>query len=77
MNDALKQKLLDAIGKLMCYSQLQDEEIEQLLDFVERNLSDPNIYTYLMREDTSHTTAEAILERALSYQPIQLPDQSK
>jgi len=76
MNVETRTRVLDAIERLMRHSTLPDTEIVALLDFIERNVPDPDIYTYLMIEDTSSATPEGILERALAFVPIPMPDRS-
>lgn len=48
-----------------------------LIEFVERSVPDRDVYTYMLKKYVPGTTAEEILDRAMAYQPIRLPDRSE
>ncbi|NTF18101.1 hypothetical protein G6L37_06760 [Agrobacterium rubi] len=75
MEQDINEQLLATIRRLVTLDFEEDEMVE-LIEFVEKNVPDPNVYSYMLKHYVPGTTAEEILERALAYKPIQLPNGS-
>jgi len=76
MDAELKERVLDAIRKVMNNTCTNEENVE-LMNFIEQSVVDPSISDYIFWDFADNITPESILDRALAYQPIQLPDRSK
>ncbi|MNU42813.1 hypothetical protein D3C71_315810 [compost metagenome] len=75
MDAELREQLLTTIRRLITLD-FEEDEMVDLIEFVERNVPDPDIYTYMLKKYVPGTSAEEILDRAMSYKPIRLSDNS-
>lgn len=68
-----KEELVDLVKKLMNGKFRGDDEGSELMQMLERNVLHPRV-SDLIFWDERELTAEEIVEEALAYKPIQLPD---
>jgi hypothetical protein len=76
MDAELREQVLATIRRLITLD-FEEEEMVDLTEFVERNVPDPGVYTYMLKKYVPGTTVEEILDRAMAYQPIRPPDRSE
>lgn len=76
MDDQTREQLLEAIRRLIAGDYADAAEMERLMDFVEKSVPDPDFYEYMLHDYEEGTTPAEVLERALAYKLIGLPDQS-
>ena len=64
-----KDELIDLVRKIKAGAFITEEAEDEAVELLERNVPDPNVSNLIYWDDL---TAEEVVERALSYKPIQL-----
>lgn len=71
-----KSEIIKIVSKLYYGEDESEEECSELIDVLEQNISDPNLYDYIF-SGKYNLTPEEIVEKALSYKPIITPPPKK
>ena len=64
-----RDELIELVVTIKSVGDRTEEEIDQLIDQLERNVPHPEVSDLIYYDDL---TAEEIVDKALSYKPIQL-----
>ena len=67
-----REELIELVRRIM-NAEGTEEELDTWEETLEQNVTDPAVSDYIFYPDRD-MTAEEIVDRALSYKPIQLPD---
>ena len=76
MKKLLKHELIILVSKIVKGGYMDEEDLNEDLDLLLFNANDPEITNYIY-DIKYNLTPEEIVEKALSYKPIQLSDLSK
>lgn len=68
-----KEELIKIVERLQTADFSSDKEGRELMNLLERNVIHPEVSNLIFWNDTE-LTAEEIVEKALSYKPIPLPE---
>ncbi|MDN3693345.1 hypothetical protein QWZ06_14140 [Chryseobacterium tructae] len=73
MNQKLsREELIEIAKKIINMETETDEEEDDLLELFADNVPDPNVTDYFFETEWADLTAEEIVDKSLSYKPIQL-----
>lgn len=78
MNSSLnRDELIDLVRKIMDFEGIE-KEVDEYIDVLEKNVPDPQVTGYIFwpsryTSPPRELSAEEVVDRALSYQPIILP----
>ena len=67
-----KSQIIKIVSKLYHGEDESEEEYQELIDILEKNVCDPDLYDYIF-SGKYNLTPEEIVEKALSHKPIITP----
>lgn len=67
-----REQLIELVDRIKNAEGETEEENDALIDLFLENVPDPNASNYIFEIEYEELTAEAIVEKALSYKPFQL-----
>lgn len=67
-----REELLEIAKRIISLETESEKEEEELLELFGKNVPAPNFVDYFFESEWADLTAEEIVEKSLSYKPIQL-----